>query len=95
MTVDELDELSVELKAKINALRDVRREAKAIRDDKVHREALSRKLTPPGGEPVSVGHLTSEQVRGLLGIAMETPPREGDVVVTPEHVTLKLETPGG
>ena len=85
MTVDELDAYSVGLKREIEAIRDKRREAKAVRDRKVVLESLARKLG------VDVSGITPEQARNLLAIAIGAP-KPGDVVVTPAHVTLDTKT---
>lgn len=86
MTVDELDALSVDLKRQIEPIRDQRRAAKAVRDRKVTLEALARRLG------VDVSGITPEQARTLLELAAQTPPREGDVVVTPGPGVLPFAT---
>jgi hypothetical protein len=89
MTVDELDAYSVELKTQINELRDTRREAKAVRDDKVLLQHLADRLR------IDVTGISPEQAKALLELAKQTPPREGDVVVTPEpgHFDVSATTP--
>lgn len=82
MTIDELDAHSVALKGQIETIRDQRRAAKAVRDEKVIRQALEQRLSRPG-KPVSVAHIDIETVRDLYGIARESPPGESNVVVTP------------
>lgn len=88
MTVDELDALSVKLKGEIEAVRDVRREAKAVRDRKVLLEALARKLN------IDVSGITPEQAETLLAVARQTPPKDGDVVVEPGPGRIEV-TMGG
>ena len=87
MTVGELDAHSAELKGQIETIRDQRRAAKAVRDEKVVRAALEAKLSRPG-KPVSVSHLDFETVKDLYGIARQTPPGENDVVAAPSAATI-------
>jgi hypothetical protein len=82
MTIDELDEFSVTLKGRIEAIRDERRDAKVVRDRKVTLAALAQKLG------IDVAGLTPEQAAHLLDIAKQTPPKPGDVVVTPDPAAL-------
>lgn len=88
MTVDELDALSVKLKGEIEAVRDVRREAKAVRDRKVLLESLARKLN------IDVSGITPEQAETLLAVARQTPPKDGDVRVEPGPGSIEV-TMGG
>ena len=89
MTVDELDAISVGLKAEIEVLRDRRRMYKVVRDEKVLRESLERKLSTEGHKASTAG-LTLAQVKDLLGIAEQTPPGEDDIVITPEPAVMDL-----
>lgn len=86
MTVDELDEISIELKGKINALRDERREYKRVRDRKVLIEAVARQ------NKVDPNDLTEEEIEVLIGLAERTVPYrgDGDVSVAPGGSNLKL-----
>lgn len=86
LTVAELDAKSVELKHQIEALRDERRALKQIRDRKVTLESLGRLLK------IDVDGLTPEQAQNLIDIANTTPPRPGDVVVSPGPGDLSAET---
>lgn len=88
MTVDELDALSVKLKGEIEAIRDVRREAKAVRDRKVLLESLARKLN------IDVSGITPEQAETLLAVARQTPPGPGDVVISPGPGSIDIRMGG-
>lgn len=88
MTVDELDALSVKWKGEIEAIRDVRREAKGVRDRKVLLEALGRRLN------VDVSGITPEQAETLLEVARQTPPKPGDVAVLPEQGRIEVRMGG-
>ena len=85
MTIDELIEFKLERKRQIQALREESLAAHAVYTRKLQLEALARKLG------VDVDGITAEQARALLAIANQTPPRVGDVVVTPDHAVLPLE----
>lgn len=87
MTIEELDAYSVGLKAQIEALRDERRAAKEVRDEKNIRAHLEQKLSRPD-KPVSVEGIDFATVKVLYGISKQTPPGENDVVVTPEAANL-------
>lgn len=86
MTVDELDELSVEYKSEINGLRDERRRAKAIRDRKVLVAAVAAQ------NKVDPADLTDEEIETLIDIARRVPASRnpGDVSVAPGAGDLRL-----
>ncbi len=85
MSIDELDTVSADLKAKINALRDERRAVKFVREEKVVRRALEEKLSRPG-QPVSTDGIPYETVLNLYGISREGAP--SGVVVSPATGSL-------
>lgn len=78
MTIDELVEWKLARKREVEALKDGMREAHQVMLRKIILRNLAGKLRVP------VEGLTVEQATALLEIAKQTPPREGDVVVTPE-----------
>lgn len=84
MTIDELIEFKLERKRQIQALREESLAAHAVYTRKLQLEALARKLG------VDVSGITPEQAAALLAIANQTPPKPGDVVVTPDHTVLPL-----
>lgn len=86
LTIDELDAASVRLKGDIESLRDQRRALKQIRDRKVTLDSLARRLG------IDVDGITPEQAQTLIDLANGTPPREGDVVVSPGPGDLNAAT---
>lgn len=85
MTIDELIEFKLERKRQIEAIRDEQLAAHAVYTRKLQIEGLARKLGVP------VDGITPEQAAALLAIANQTPPKPGDVVVTPGHTVLTAE----
>ena len=83
MSVDEHDEYSAGLKAEIEALRDLRRAAKEVRDQKVMVANLSARLG------VDATGISKEQAQTLIEIAKGTRRRENEVVVTPAPGVLE------
>lgn len=76
LSVDELDAITITLRAEKEAIRDRMREVKQIRDQKVVLASLAAHLG------IDVNGITREQAEGLLGLLRQTP-REGDAIVTP------------
>lgn len=85
MTIDQLIEFKLERKRQIQAIRDEQLAAHAVYERKLQLAALARKLG------VDVDGITPEQAAALLAIANQTPPKPGDVVVTPGHTVLAAE----
>jgi len=82
MTIDELIEYKLERKRKIQAIREESLAAHAVYSRKLVLAALAQKLG------VDVDSITAEQAEALLAVANQTPPKPGDVVVTPDHAAL-------
>ena len=85
MTLDELIEYKLERKRQIQAIREEQLAAHAVYTRKLQLASLAQKLGVP------VDGITPEQAAALLAIANQTPPKPGDVVVTPGHAVLTAE----
>lgn len=83
LSIDELDQISLGIKAQIEELRNRRRYIAAIRAHKANVINVAARLN------VDVSDLTPEQVLAIASIKAK--PRPGDVVVTPEPAVITVE----
>lgn len=85
MTIDELIDWKFERKQRVEEIKEGMRAAHRVMVDKIILRNLAAKLR------FDVAGITKEQAMALLEIVKQTPPREGDVVVTPEPAMLDME----
>lgn len=86
MSIEELEEYAVELKAEEI---DVKTRKRAVRE--MHGRRVESKLAAEVLERAGLSHLIDDPDALRAAIAA-LPPREGDVVVTPDTLALGIET---
>lgn len=87
MSIDELDTLSLSIKAEMRALREQRLEIAAVRARKSNAANIAAKLN------VDVSDLTDEQIDAIG--AIQAKPRPGDVTAVPGTAAMEVKGQGG